>query len=216
MNKYLNQFLGFRCAGDVINAVTPVNKMAKELTEAMAVWYRLRKFTLKEPGRYSVMDACAGNGLVGILSVFTLPVKQCIAFDKRLRTRPPWTRGAIERWEYRVADIHNDFHVADIICDLGKDIILAASHPCAGLAERCVELFNRLTEIKGLVFLPCCIRGGSVKGFPRLLSESSLSKYELWGLRLLEKCQTDDKDLYHDKNVLSPANCVLWARKDVG
>ena len=213
MNKYLEQFMQFRCAGDVMNAVTPVNKMAKEITEAMGIWRRLRKTALKEPLKYSLIDACAGNGLVGVLSVFTLPVKRCIAFDKSPRMRKQWLRGTIERWKYYMANLYDDTQFESIVDELERDILLVAAHPCVGLAGALVERFNKYEQIRGLAILPCCAKSGTYNRFPRLLADGKLNKYELWCLHLHNQCEVEDKGVYHDPHIISPANCVVWARK---
>jgi hypothetical protein len=212
MNKYISEFFGLRCAGDVINAVTPINNFAKEVTEAMAIRRVLRKLVLKEPQRYSVMDMCAGNALAGVLAVFTLPILECRAYDKRPRARTGFKHvRAVKRWHYFVSNIYEDEYKPV------KDTIIVASHPCGNLAKKIIDIYNRKRNIRALILIPCCIEVGNLTSFPHLLlNQSSLGKYNLWSLYLYGLVKGENKGLYKDIHIASPANNVLWARKDGG
>jgi len=204
MNKYLSQFLQFKCAGDVINAVTPVQKMGKEITEAMAIRKQLRKIVLPEPMKYTVLDLCAGNGLAGILSVFTLPVKHCTAFDKAKRGRPGFK--AVERWKYIQADIY------DYVFGTYPDSIIISSHPCGELAKKIIGIYNRGKEIKALILIPCCLPSEKGFGHPHLLMDK-FSPYDQWSIYLYQQCR-GKKQCVKDTHILSPANNVIYAVKD--
>lgn len=40
-NRYLDEFLSLKCAGDVLNVCSPIARAEKEISEAMAViWIR--------------------------------------------------------------------------------------------------------------------------------------------------------------------------------
>ena len=209
MNKYLSQFLQFKCAGDVINAVAPVQKMGKEITEAMAIRKQLRKIVLPEPMKYTVLDLCAGNGLAGILAVFTLPVKHCFAFDNRKRERPGFKM--VERWEYRHADIQTEA-LGDYGIGIWPDSIIISSHPCGELARKIIRIYNKGKGVKALILIPCCLPSHKNFGLPHLVTDN-FSSYDQWSMYLYQKCR-GKKQCVKDTHILSPANNVIYAVKD--
>ena len=204
MSKYISQFLQFRCAGDVINAVTPVQKMGKEITEAMAIRKQLRKIVLPKPMKYTVFDLCAGNCLSGILSVFTLPVVRCIAVDKRERERPGFKD--VERWDYLRCDILRSNFIPQ------TDSIIISSHPCGELATRIIDIYNLGKNTKALILVPCCLPSSKNFGLPHLVTDR-FSSYDQWSLHLYNKCK-GKKQCVKDNNILSPANNVIYATKE--
>jgi len=204
MNKYLSQFLQFKCAGDVINTTAPVQKMGKEITEAMAIRKQLRKIVLPEPMKYTVLDLCAGNGLAGILSVFTLPVKHCISFDKARRERPGFK--TVKRWEYLQADVY------DFTLGIYPDSIIVSSHPCGELAKKIIGIYNRDKGVKALILIPCCLSPSKGFGLPHLVTDR-FSPYDQWSMYLYQKCQ-GKKQCVKDAHILSPANNVIYAVKE--
>jgi len=204
MSKYLSQFLQFKCAGDVINAVAPVQKMGKEITEAMAIRKQLRKIVLPEPMKYTVLDLCAGNGLAGILSVFTLPVDHCIAFDNMKRERLGFK--AVRRWQYIQADIF------DYVLGTYPNSIIISSHPCGELARKIIGIYNRGKEIKALILIPCCLPSHQNFGLPHLVTDK-FSSYDQWSMYLYQKCR-GKKQCVKDTHILSPANNVIYAVKE--
>jgi len=191
MNKYLSQFLQFKCAGDVINTTAPVQKMGKEITEAMAIRKQLRKIVLPEPMKYTVLDLCAGNGLAGILSVFTLPVKHCISFDKARRERPGFKT---------------------VKLGIYPDSIIVSSHPCGELAKKIIGIYNRDKGVKALILIPCCLSPSKGFSLPHLVTDR-FSPYDQWSMYLYQKCQ-GKKQCVKDTHILSPANNVIYAVKE--
>jgi len=213
MNKYIRQFLQFKCAGDVINAVAPVQKFHKEITEAMAIRQELRKIVLPKPMHYNVVDMCAGNCLTGILSVFTLPVKACISVDKKDRNRQGFKD--VKRWEYQKADIYKPFKFFQ-----GEPTILVACHACGELAERLINIYEERIGVRALILSPCCVAPGFSQKrnteLPVFLNDK-LSAYEAWSLNLVNKLKKLNLGTVHakaDKWMDSPVNIVITARKD--
>lgn len=212
--KYLKEFLGLRCSGDVINATAPVQKMAKEITEATAIFKRLRKWALKEPGKYTVVDLCAGNALAGILAIHMLPLKHSYAVDIVPRRRDGFS--GVKRWEYLQRDIYEPGPL-DFV--LPEETILVSSHACGKLSQRVIDLYNRrphcqphpTRSFKGLVLLPCCV--GELKPSYGLV-ESKLTRYERWAIQLAERIESANVQVVHDQNVLSPANIVITAWRE--
>ena len=204
MSKYISQFLQFKCAGDVINAVTPVQKMGKEITEAMAIRKQLRKIVLPEPMKYMVLDFCAGNGLAGILSVFTLPVRYCIALDIRQRDRLGFRD--VKRWSYLQCDISR-LNLVEY-----PDSIIISSHPCGDLAKKIIDIYNSNDNVKALISIPCCLPSYRNFDHPQLIADK-FSFYDQWSMYLYQQC-IGKRQCIKDNNILSPANNVIYAVKN--
>jgi len=210
MNRYLRQFLQFKCAGDVINAVSPVQKFYKEITEAMAVRQELRKIVLPKPMEYNVVDICAGNCLAGILSVFTLPVKACISVDNKDRHRQGFKD--VKRWKFQKDDIFKPWTFID-----ADPTILVACHACGDLADRIINVYEEQDCIKGLVLIPCCVAPGfsqrKTLEFPAFLNDK-LTPYEAWCFHLVNRLNSMNLGPVKakiDKWIDSPANIVITA-----
>src|SRR3972149_11311889 len=110
---YLKEFLNLKCAGDVLNVVSPLGrKPAKEITETMAVITRIRATIFENPGLYSIYDLCAGNALTSVLSAHLLPLDAIVAVDKRTRNRN-WHKA--KKFKYIFDDIGNLLSLNDII-----------------------------------------------------------------------------------------------------
>lgn len=214
MSKYLKQFLQLKSAGDIINATTPVRNFGKEITEAMAVRQELRKIVLPEPMKYNVIDACAGNCLTGILSIFTLPIKSCISTDIKDTHRPGFKN--VKRWKYQKADIYKPFPSSFYE---NKSTILVACHACGKLSKRLIEIYKLYDYIKGLILIPCCLASGynykDPLGSPAFVIDK-LGAYELWGLYLVNKLKSLELGTVKakaDLSISSPANIVITARR---
>jgi hypothetical protein len=212
MNKYLRQFLQFKCAGDVINSVAPVQRFHKEITEAMAVRHELRKIVLPKPMEFNVVDLCAGNCLAGILSVFTLPVKACISIDKKDRHRQGFRD--VKRWQYQKGDVYQPMSFFD-----GESTIMVSCHACGDLAERLINLYEEQDGVKGLVLIPCCVAPGfshrKSLEFPDFVNDK-MSQYESWCLHLVNKLnglKLGPVKARIDKWIDSPANIVITATR---
>ena len=209
-SRYLDQFFTLQCCGDVINAVTPLNKAAKEITEAMAVVRRLKPFFLKRPMEVTLVDLAAGNALTTILAAHLLPVKMTYAVDKDPRRRPGHAK--VERFLYLQEDIFRP----DWACTLGElDVgcsVLVSVHPCAALATRIVDLYLATPRAIGLVLMPCCHGPQDTpKRIPTAFRQR-ISGYDAWAWWLAERA---GGDLVVDRDVLSPCNAIVVARKSV-
>jgi len=200
---YLNYFLSLKCAGDVLNAVNPVNNVCKEITEAMAICQKLKRVCIKEPMKYSLIDLCAGNGLVGVLAAHLLPLEHVTCIDERSVNRN-WH--LVNRFSYLTADITDDY----IYRLIGNNTIIASSHPCGKLAERVLELYNN-SPATHLVMIPCCTYTPRITGLNNILIQK-LNSYELWAYWLSEQAKGEVKT-YKDNKCLSPRNIVITASK---
>ena len=94
---YLNEFLKLKCCGDILNIVNPVQRIEKEISEAMGLLKIIKKIALKDPMKYTLYDFCAGNALISVTAVHLLPIKYAYAIDKRKRNRN-WEK--VKRFEY--------------------------------------------------------------------------------------------------------------------
>jgi len=206
MNRYVNQFLGLRCAPDVLGTVGALgNKAAKEITESMAVIRRMRGITLAAPMEYGLIDLCAGNALTSVLAVHMLPVKWASAVDKRERNRR-WHKA--RRFQYHVDDIYDNM-VINHVCAKYKDpIVIIAVHACGQLAERVIELYQNTPEARHLVLMPCC-EGGGKNRVPRCIRKR-IGPYLAWCWHLNELA---GGRLLVDQQVHSPKNGIILASK---
>ena len=205
MSKYLNQFLNLKCAGDIIGIVGPMKKYEKEITEAMAIRDVVRKITLKKPMSYTLVDVCSGNGLVPLISVFTMPIKEAIAIDIRERNRP-WYLA--KRFQYAIGDINNFDYINELLYDK-ESVILTACHACKHLAINTIDLYHDLNNIKHLVLMPCC-QGHVGIILPEIIKEK-LGSYLTWSYYLSIKAFGT---LKIDEHISSPCNALVTASKE--
>jgi hypothetical protein len=199
--RYIDQFLSFRCAADVIKVAHPVNKFTKEISEAMSVIRRIKPKLLKRPMDYTVIDLCSGNALVPLISAFMLPSKWNYAIDKRPRSRP-WHE--VRRFTYLHHDIY-DKSISKSIDQIDGPVILTAVHACQGLAERIAKLYST-TKAEMLVMMPCCV--GKI---PQKLSDKlagQIGRDRLWGLHLSSLVSGR---LVQDDDIISPKRLSVIA-----
>lgn len=201
MNKYINNFFSLRCAGDVLNTVGAVSNIVKEITEAMAVRRILKDITLKEKMKYHVMDFCAGNGLLGVLTVFTLPVLSVTAIDRRKRKI---NCARVDRYSYEIKDIFVDE------IEIPDPAIICGVHTCRSLAERIIDIYMSNENAKKLVMMPCCVRSDFPAPTKQPWILDRIPRTEQWVWYLAEKADGMFKE---DKNVLSPRNKIIMAEK---
>ena len=205
--SYVSEFLSLKCAGDVLNVVSPLGpKAQKEITESMAVIRILRRITSKAaPMSFTLGDFCAGNALTSVLAVHLLPIIHARAFDSRPRSRK-WKK--VKRFEYTIKDI-----CAADFDEYAKFDIFIGVHPCRNLATRIVDMYLRCSSAKYLILMPCCKGDTDLSNgfFPRLIGEK-LNKYERWAYWLALRARGD---VYIDEKCMSPCNAVVVAEKGV-
>lgn len=202
--KYIRSFLALKCAGDVLNVVTPVQKMEKEITESMSIIKELKKITLKDPMKYNIVDMCAGNALTSVLSVFTLPVKKAIAIDIKARKRR-WHLA--DRFTYWEKDINTYRHELYDVID--ENSIIIGVHACGNLSNDIIDIYKK-SYAKHLILMPCC-QGTLTKKVPLAIQDLIQDKYKVWTWQLAEAC---DGRFKFDKSVISPKNGVIIASKE--
>jgi len=198
---YLDEFLSLRCAGDVLNIASPIQRAAKEISESMAMIKHLRKIAGGAPGKYVLFDLAAGNALTSLLAIHLLPFNSAVAIDKRSRVRP-WERAL--HFEYHTIDLFN-LSLQDIL----SETVILSVHPCRDVAERVVQIYNE-SPAEHLVLMPCCI-GPTRMSVPDQIRQQ-VGRYMVWCWHLAEKCKGTVK-FRVDERVLSPANCIIVARK---
>lgn len=201
---YLDQFLSLKCAGDVLNIVTPIQKAQKEISESMAIINRLRSIAIKNPMKGTLVDLCAGNALTSVIAAHLLPFKRVIAVDIKKRKRD-WHK--VERFEYIQENIVN---MRD--CHWDDTLIIISIHPCGKLAEDVINLwkyqktFHKPTIVK-LILMPCCKGQIKEQKIPSCFNKK-LSKYERWAWYLAELAEGK---LTFDNRCLSPCNAIIEA-----
>ena len=203
--SYISEFLSLRCAGDVLNVVSPLGaKAKKEVTESMAVIRHLRKIALQEPGKFILYDLCAGNALTSVIAAHLLPFRKVIAVDKRPRNRQWWR---VRGFEYVIADIHSWQP------DESHPGVVISIHPCRDLALRVCTIFNSTPSCRYLVLMPCCVGGIPTHYLNRVImaSQERVSKYEVWGEYLANMVNGEAN---RDEKCLSPRNIIITSSKD--
>jgi len=197
-NSYVSEFLSLRCAGDVLNVVSPLGpKAQKEMTEAMGVIKCLRHIVLEEPMKYNILDLCAGNALVSIIAAHLLPIQKCFAVDKRERKRE-WQK--VKKFSYQQADIYdNNFQYE-------TPTIVVAIHPCKDLAERVIEIYQQ-RNLDHIILMPCCKGKIGPQCFFTKFEQAMFDSYEKWCVYLARKINAN---MYRDDKIKSPCNIIIW------
>ena len=200
--NYVDEFLTLKCCGDVLNVCNPIGKNArKEITETMALIKHVKRLALSHPGKYNVLDLCAGNALTSVLAVHLLPIDYAVAIDKRPRERQ-WNR--VKRFLYRNADIYDTKNrLNEHPFYINEDTIIVSSHPCSNLARRIVEIYKN-SKAKALFILPCCY-GKINRQYPQWFY-TKLGKDWVWCWDL---AQDIGAKLSKDERCLSPRNILL-------
>lgn len=203
--KYLDMFLSLRCAPDVLGVCGSMKNATKEISEAVAVTSRVRKWALKAPMQYDMLDLCAGNALSSVLGVMYLPLKHATAVDKKNRKRA-WEK--VQRFNYLTMDIYNK----DIFNHIGATTIITSIHPCKKAAMRVVEIYN-LSKAHYLVLIPCCVQRDSIdrERLPTIIREK-FNTHEQWAYLLSTKIE-GDVNVMQDKYCISPRNMVITAAR---
>ncbi|MBU4331923.1 SAM-dependent methyltransferase [Patescibacteria group bacterium] len=200
-SSYIEQFQKLRCFEDVWNIVSPIKKDSKEISESMSVVVRVRNLVLPEPGRYTVYDICAGNGLTGIIIAFLLPVKSVIAVDIRRRDRP---------WELARGFSYQERDLRELTpAFFEKDSIIVGVHACGILSQKIIELYNT-SRAKHLILMPCC--NGKIDGMLQFMGDTC-GNYAAWSLQLGLLCKGKVR-IKQDKKIISPKNLVITAHKE--
>lgn len=195
---YMDQFMTYKCAGDVLNATGPMKNGPKEVSEAMAMCNQFRRITLDDPMEWTLLDLCAGNGLTGLLAAHLLPFKEVFAVDLRPKSVP----ATVKRYT-RIACNLNDLPTELLS---RPKLVVSACHACCRAAEDVIEQYNLAVGPKRLVLMPCCVGAQRYDIKVPALLRSKLSKYELWCWYL---SQLAEGDLARDPRVQSPCNCLV-------
>jgi hypothetical protein len=213
MNKYVEEFTALNCSRDIKELLPNIHNYEKEVTEAYAVYRRLKPYTLSAPGTKIVYDFCAGNLLSGVLSIFRLPVKRVVGID----IRPIGTRkdsiAKIENYDYIQADImKSDFYnfiQNHPLHKITKDTIITSVHPCQKLAERIIDIWND-SESQTLILMPCCEGVSTFKNHEWLKTHIGSALTWVYHLSLRVEGKTS---IVTDKYCLSARNTIIVANK---
>jgi len=212
MMRYLDYFLGLRCAPDIMAAVGRICKPSKEITETMSILRGVRSISLKDKMKYTLVDLCAGNCLNSITAIHFLPLKYAIAVDirdrkDRITKRNRYsTEHSVDRFEYVQANIFEDE------INIPEHSIIVSTHPCSNLAKRVIEIFEEAENAKAMFIMPCCHGKPEKFSVPTLIGDK-LDSYEVWCYYLYNMISVKSKKIRHDNKVLSPKNIVISAWK---
>jgi len=198
MSIYYQHFKKLICHNDIIDILSPILKLEKEVSESFAVIKQLKKIVLKYKNKYDIWDLCAGNALTSTISAFMLPINKAYAIDIRPRDRE-WNR--INKFEYLIKDIHDITNKT-----FKKESIIISIHPCKELAEYICNIYNNSYKVKYLILMPCCI--GKFRRKNRHLVKNN---YYEWCIYLNDIV---NGNMIIDKKCISPKNAVITASKD--
>lgn len=206
--RYVDEFLSLKSCSDILRVVSPIKNGSKEISEAMGVRAMLRNIVLNDESmKYTLLDFCAGNSLASIISIFTLPFKQAIAYDyspHKLRIE------YVKRFEYKKIDILKD----DL--EVPENSILCGVHPCKNLSERIIEIYKENVNAKALVLMPCCTNPNFKNKLKiedvEYLESSLMDNYVQWCWYL---SRLADGRMFIDKDVESEKNVIITANKNV-
>jgi hypothetical protein len=204
-NRYVNEFVSLKCAPLVLETVGHLgNKPDKEISEAMGLIKRIKKFALKNPNKFQVVDLCSGNALVPVIAAHLLPITKSYAIDKLNRKRQ-WN--VTKNFEYHITDIYdNRMHKFFKV-----PTILTVVHSCKSLAEEAINIFNKYDQIKFLALMPCC-QGSLNSSFLQFLKAESNSSIA-WTSKLVSQCN-GSVNVYKDKYIISPRNHIITSKKE--
>lgn len=200
MNPYIKRFFDLKCSSDVIDVVKPLSRASKEITESMAVIKIIKPIIIKNPGKYRIVDLCAGNALTSILACFLLPVTGALAIDIDKRERP---YDMVKGFTYIKGDL------AD--AKLEKNDIIIAVHPCQN-ADLIIDIF-RMSKAKMAVVVPCCEGDITLVGKDWL--NDKMGSYNTWTYEvasLLEFCAMKVR-IITDPHIISPKNNIIIAER---
>ena len=212
-NKYINEFFGLTCYPDILDILNPISGRKKEITESMAVMKQIRRIVFKQPDqRFYLFDFCAGNALTSAIASFLYPNIHSYAIDKRVRDRR-WSK--IRRFMYVKSNIYKErwehmTHQHRAIYPM-TDFIVIGVHPCRGLAQRIIEIYNK-SKADHLILMPCCT-GDRYKFSLPLAIKEKVGDYLTWCVYLLDLVE-GQKRLIVDENVLSPKNALIIASRE--
>ena len=202
MSSYIDQFLSLNCATDILEILRPIQKVEKEISEAMAIISHVRKIALKNPGRFEHIDLCSGNAIIPTISAFLFPVIYSYAVDKRQRKRD-WDK--IRKFCYVISNISE----MSVLPGTHPKIVTAC-HACTNTAVESILLFRRDDLAKYLILLPCC-EGVGADSVPDVLVSTKYKRWcEFLRLQLLDFATVK---AFQDERILSPKNILLVAEK---
>ena len=203
--KYVNEFLNFKCAPDILAISGQMKNWPKEISEAMAIRKWVKEIVLKAPDKWVNLDLCSGNALVPLLNAFSLPLDISIAVDKQERKNLNWSR--VKGFHYYNDDIFSEeFKTKTELWGKHYPIIFTAAHACKNLATKIIELYNQYEGEKQLILMPCCI-GKYDPMIPEALRK--MSDYEQWCYWLYNQIDSKNKKMTKDTHVISPRNIIL-------
>lgn len=198
MRSYLDEFLSLRCAPDVLEAVHPLRRPEKEISESMALVAAVRGRLLASTLTPTLLDLCAGNALMGIIAAHLFAkLGRVVAVDKRQHFRVGFS--AVKSFEYRQGDIT----LAEFWSSVPADAIVVASHACGKLSEMIVE--NCASLYLPMAIIPCCLQRSRLPEWTNGIAKEK-GKYFAWLSYLAQKAGGKFRI---DSKCLSPCNGVV-------
>jgi hypothetical protein len=204
----VNQFLAKKCAGDVINSVTPLKNPLKSLSTSWEVIKTIQPLTITEKGKYEVVNFCAGNCVAAIMAAHILPVKRTWAIDSKITKKQGFEN--VDRFT-----TFEGMEIKDFIPRVQDNDIIIAIHPKPQECVDIIDLFNQTTAkvlclVPGIPGLHMPKKINCLKKLPM-----PIDKYELWCLVLMNIVAPNHKLTmrYYVRGINSPYNTILYAER---
>lgn len=208
MNSYLDEFLSLRCAPDVLEAVHPLRRPEKEISESMALVTAIRgrllasrpvtgTVSVNTPGM-TLLDLCAGNALTGVIVAHLFRGTQVVAVDKREHIRDGFVN--VRNFSYWQRDINALEEWAEWPA---MSTVVVASHACGKLSEAIIDLCMKRGA--PMAIIPCCLRRSRLPDWTDGIAKEK-GKYFAWLTYLAQRCGGRFRI---DGKCLSPCNGVV-------
>jgi len=208
-NKYVQEFYRLNCNQDIMDAVQPVDRQAKEISEAFGAIKQIRKIVLKHRNKnknFRLYDFCAGNALVSVTSCFLFPnIEKATAVDTMLRVRA-WDK--VQRFEYQFKSVH----LKKWERLMNAQSIVIGVHACRNQANRIIDIYNK-SNAGYLILMPCCNGQMDHYNLPKAIKEK-IGHYLMWTLCLFDQVRDSNKRIVVDENIMSPKNAIIVAKKE--
>ncbi len=208
-NKYVQEFYRLNCNQEIMDAVQPVDRQAKELSEAFGAIKQIRKIVLKHHNKdknFRLYDFCAGNALVSVTSAFLFPnIEKSTAVDTMLRVRK-WDK--VKRFSYKFESVYDP----EWKYMMNRNSIIVGVHACKNQANRIIEIYNE-SNAGYLIMMPCCNGQMDHYHLPDVIKEK-IGRYLMWTLCLFDQVRYSKKRIVVDEHIISPKNALIVAQKE--